>query len=183
MERRTILIVGDSLSAGYGLEKNQSWVTLLQDRLMSKGYDYKVVNASISGDTTTGGVQRLPRALETHQPYIVLIELGGNDGLRGTPISTIRNNLENMILLSQKKGAKVVLAGMVIPPNYGAEYTNQFADTYPKLAETYNTALIKFFLEGMALDRSLFQPDQIHPTAEAQPILLNNVWQVMKPLL
>jgi len=177
---RTMLVVGDSLSAGFGITQAESWVSLLRDRLKAEGYGYAVVNASISGDTTTGGLKRLPRALELHRPSLVIIELGGNDGLRGTPIPVIRDNLAKMIQLSRAAGAQVILAGMQIPTNYGATYTRQFAAIYPELAQKYGVGLVKFFLEGVALEPSLIQPDGIHPTAAAQPILLDNVWPVLE---
>lgn len=174
-----ILIVGDSLSAGYGLEPEESWVSLLQNRLSAEGYGHTVVNASISGDTTGGGLRRLPRALEVHQPGIVLIELGGNDGLRGTPVMLIRSNIKKMIEMSQDAGASVVLAGMAMPPNYGERYTNGFAALYADLADEYDAALIPFFMDGVALDASKMQPDQIHPNAAGQPILLDNAWPAL----
>ena len=171
-----MLVVGDSLSAGHGITLEESWVALLGERLRSKGYGYAVVNASITGDTTTGGLKRLPRALKVHQPAIVIIELGGNDGLRGTPVEVMRSNLAQMIELSQAAGARVILAGMQIPTNYGGPYTQAFASVYPELARKYHTGLIGFFLDGIALDIRLFQADGIHPTAEAQKILVDNVW-------
>jgi len=177
------LIVGDSLSAGYGLAENESWVTLLQNRLSAKHYDYRVVNASISGDTTGGGLRRLPRALQIHAPDIVLLELGGNDGLRGTPVAVIRSNLARMIELGQAAGAKVILAGMLMPPNYGQAYTDEFAAIYPELAAEYGAALIGFFMKNVATDPALLQADQIHPNAKGQPYLLDNVWGVLGPLL
>lgn len=180
---RTVLVVGDSLSAGHGIDQDESWVALLSRRLGSEGYGYAVVNASITGDTTTGGLKRLPRALKLHRPAVVIIELGGNDGLRGTPIDVMRDNLAQMIELSEAAGAKVVLAGMQIPTNYGGPYTRAFAAVYPELAEKHGTGLIDFFLDGIALDISLFQADGIHPTAEAQKILLDNVWPVLEPRL
>ena len=180
---RTVLVVGDSLSAGHGIAQEESWVALLGERLCSEGYGYAVVNASITGDTTTGGLRRLPRALKLHQPAVVIIELGGNDGLRGTPIAVMRSNLTQMIELSQAAGAHVVLAGMQIPTNYGGPYTRDFAAVYPELATKYGTGLIGFFLDGIALDIALFQADGIHPTAEAQKILLDNVWPVLEPKL
>jgi len=178
-----ILIVGDSLSAGYGLEPEESWVALLQNRLTAEGYGHTVVNASISGDTTGGGVRRLPRALEAHQPGIVVIELGGNDGLRGTPVMVIRQNVSRMIGLAQDAGARVVLAGMVMPPNYGQKYTDAFANVYTALADDYDAALVPFFMDGVALDPTKMQPDQIHPNADGQPILLDNIWPVLRDLL
>jgi acyl-CoA thioesterase-1 len=182
-QRPVVLVVGDSLSAGYGIKPEESWVTLLGERLRSEGYGYQVVNASISGDTTTGGLRRLPRSLATHQPAVVIIELGGNDGLRGTPVNVMRANLERMITLAQEAGARVILAGMQIPTNYGAQYTRAFAGVYPELAKKYSLPLIPFFLDGVALDPTLIQSDGIHPTAEAQPKLLANVWPVLKPEL
>ncbi len=177
---RSILVIGDSLSAGYGIAQRDSWVSLLSDRLQAEGYGYAVVNASITGDTTTGGLTRLKRALPEHRPAVVIIELGGNDGLRGTPINVIRRNLGQMIELARDAGARVILAGMQIPPNYGSRYTSAFRDLYFELADEYGVALIKFFLAGVALDDSLFQEDGIHPRAEAQPLLLDNVWQVLQ---
>lgn len=171
-----MLVVGDSLSAGFGLEPGQSWVSLLQERLDSKGYGYRVVNASISGDTTTGGLGRLPRALRLHKPSIVLIELGGNDALRATPVPLIRKNMTEMIRLAQDAGAHVVLAGLQIPPNYGTRYTSEFAALYPELAKSQRAALVDFILDGVALEKTLMQPDGIHPNAAGQPRILENVW-------
>ncbi|MGI9291715.1 MAG: arylesterase [Gammaproteobacteria bacterium] len=182
-ERPSILILGDSLSAGFGLDIEESWVSLLQTRLDKEGYGYKVVNASISGDTTGNGLRRLPRALQIHQPEIVIIELGGNDGLRGISIDIMRNNLEEMINLVQEGQAEIVLAGMLIPPNYGADYTQSFADVYPELAKKYGLALIPFFMEGVALEANMMQPDGIHPNKKAQPVLMETVWVSLKPEL
>ena len=181
--RPTLLVVGDSLSASYGIAQEESWVALLGERLRSEGYEYAVVNASITGDTTTGGLRRLPRALQLHRPAIVLIELGGNDGLRGTPIAVMRSNLASMIELSKAAGARVILAGMQIPTNYGGPYTRAFAAVYPALARQYDTGLIAFFLAGIALDPTLFQADGIHPIAAAQKMLVDNVWPALKPRL
>jgi len=181
--RPTILVVGDSLSAGFGLDLEDTWVVLLQARLDEEGYGYRVVNASISGDTTGNGLRRLSRALDIHQPEIVLIELGGNDGLRGIPIERMQNNLEQMIRQAREQGTKVVLAGMLIPPNYGDDYTAEFAAVYPALAEQYDTSLIPFFLEGVALNANLLQADGIHPNKLAQPILMETVWMTLKPAL
>jgi acyl-CoA thioesterase I len=175
-----VLVVGDSLSAGHGITLEESWVALLGERLRSEGYGYAVVNASITGDTTTGGLKRLPRALQVHHPAIVIIELGGNDGLQGTPIPVMRNNLAQMIELSQAAGARVILAGMQIPTNYGGPYTQAFAAVYPDLARKYRTGLVGFFLEGIATDMRLFQADGIHPTADAQKILVDNVWPALE---
>ena len=178
-----ILILGDSLSAGYGIAAEESWTTLLQNRLSSKGYRYQVVNASISGDTTGGGLRRLPRALQVHAPDIILIELGGNDGLRGTPIKVIHKNLAAMIELGQDAGAKIILAGMIMPPNYGQAYTEAYAAIYIELADKYDAALIEFFMKDVALNPALMQSDQIHPNAEGQSVLLNNAWSVLEQLL
>lgn len=180
---QTILIVGDSLSAGFGLDADESWVNLLQDRLSAEGYGHSVVNASISGDTTSGGLRRLPRALEQHTPGIVIIELGGNDGLQGRPVQLIHSNLAKMIDLCRDLGAEVVLAGMMMPPNYGDKYTNGFAGLYADLAEDHDAALIPFFMDGVALEPTKMQRDQIHPNAAGQPILLDNVWPVLRELL
>lgn len=177
---QTVLVVGDSLSAAFGIDPEESWVALLGKRLRAKGYGYAVVNASITGDTTTGGLKRLPRALEVHRPAIVIIELGGNDGLRGTPVAVMQANLGRMIELSRAAGARVVLAGMQIPLNYGGPYTRAFAAVYPALAREHRVGLVEFFLAGIALDEKLFQADGIHPTAEAQPILLENLWPVLE---
>jgi len=180
---RKILIIGDSLSAGIGIAAHESWVTLLQKRLAAKGHDYQVVNASISGDTTGGGLRRLPRALQVHAPDILVIELGGNDGLRGTPIHIIRKNLATMVELGQAAGAQIILAGMLMPPNYGQAYTDGFAGIYLELAAEYDAALIPFFMENVALNPSLMQRDQIHPNAKGQPLLLDNVWEILAQML
>lgn len=180
---QTIVVVGDSLSSGYGIAADQSWVAKLEERLQSEGYGYEVVNASIAGDTSAGGLSRLPRLLETHSPAIVVIELGGNDGLRGQPVETLRNNLSRMIEQSQAKGADVVLAGMQIPPNYGPAYTKSLAAVYPELAAKYDVALVEFLLEDVALHSHLMQADGIHPNAAGQEIVLENVWPVLSKLL
>jgi len=178
-----ILVVGDSLSAGFGIEVSDGWVALLQDRLNAEGYEYRVVNASISGDTTGGGLRRLPRALERHEPAITVVELGGNDGLRATPVAIIRKNLERMIALSRDAGSQVVLAGMQLPPNYGAAYTDAFAEVYADVAEEQEVGLIPFFMDGVALNPEKLLPDMIHPNADGQPVLLENAWSALKPLL
>ncbi len=183
-KRPTILVVGDSLSAGYGLaDLSDGWVALLQQRLDENDLGYRVVNASISGDTSNGGAARLPAALATHKPDLVVIELGGNDGLRGFPIETMRRNFERMITASQAAGADVMLLGMMIPPNYGERYTTAFVEQYEALADDYDLALVSFFLEGVALDDSLMQSDGIHPNAEAQPVMLENVWPTLVNVL
>ena len=178
-----MLVVGDSLSAGYGMDTDQTWVAMLESRLEEEGYGYRVVNASISGDTTGGGLRRIPRALRVHQPEIVILELGGNDGLRGTPVSVLYSNLDSMISRARDSGALVVLAGMLIPPNYGPDYAEEFAAVYPALAQKYDLPLIPFFMDGVALNLSLMQEDGIHPTVEAQTILLENVWSVLSETL
>ena len=179
----TVLVLGDSLSAGYGMDVHQTWVYMLEARLQSEGYGYRVINASISGDTTGNGLRRLPRALDIHQPEIVIIELGGNDGIRGLPVRVMRDNLDQMINKARASGAMVVLAGILIPPNYGEDYANEFAAVYGELAAKYDLPLIPFFMEGVALDPTKMQADGIHPNTDAQPILLNNVWDVLGPAL
>jgi acyl-CoA thioesterase I len=178
-----ILVVGDSLSAGYGVAVNATWVALLERRLSNQGYGYRVVNASISGDTTGGALNRLPRALELHRPAIVILELGGNDGLRGLPLKQVRANFEAMLTQIKTRGAKPVLIGMRMPTNYGAAYTEGFYSLYGVLAKKYEAPHLDFFLDKVALDPELMQADGIHPTAAAQPILLDNVWPVLEPLL
>jgi len=180
---QTIVVVGDSLSSGYGIAAEQSWVALLEDRLQAEGYGYQVVNASIAGDTTAGGLARLPRLLDVHDPELVVIELGGNDGLRGQPVATLRANLNKMIELCQQAGAEVVLAGIQIPPNYGPAYTGALAAVYPELAQQHGATLIEFLLENVALNGELMQPDGIHPNAAGQQIVFANVWRVLGPLL
>jgi len=182
-ESPTILILGDSLSAAYNMEISQSWPSLLQDRLQQDGYAYEVFNSSISGETTQGGITRLPRLLEKHQPGIVLIELGGNDGLRGLPIEVTQGNLSSMIEHSQQAGAQVVLAEMRIPPNYGRSYIEKFNQTYSTLEENYGVTLLPFILQDIALEPGMMQADGIHPSIEAQPIILDKVWVVLRELL
>lgn len=180
----TILVMGDSLSAAYGVDTETAWVNLLRQRLDEKNTgDWQVVNASISGETTDGGARRLPDLLDRHQPDIVILELGGNDGLRGFQPTVIRDNLSAMIETSQEAGARVLLVGMQIPPNYGPRYTRLFADMYPELSDRYDTALVPFFLKRIYNQDGLMQGDGIHPTGEAQPQLLENVWPHLRPLL
>ena len=179
----TILILGDSISAAYNMEISQSWPSLLQDRLDQHGYAYRVFNSSISGDTTRGGLARLPRLIEMHHPAIVLLELGGNDGLRGLPVEETRKNLSAMIEQSQAAGAKVILAEMRIPPNYGQTYTEKFAATYALMTEEYGVMLLPFMLESIALESGMMQDDGIHPAIEAQPILVDKVWVLLEPQL
>ena len=183
-EAPVILVFGDSISAGYGLAHvEQGWVELLKTRLSALGYGYQVVNASVSGETTAGGLARLPRALELHHPKIVILELGGNDGLRALPIAQMRANLTQMVELATGAGAKTLLLGMRMPPNYGPEYTEQFAMVFSDLARDRKLPLVPFLLTDIALSPTLLQGDDIHPNAAGQPVLLENVWPALKPLL
>ena len=183
-ETPVILVFGDSISAGYGLARvEQGWVALLQTRLKEQGYGYQVINASVSGETTAGGLARLPRALTLHQPKIVILELGGNDGLRALPIAQMRANLVRMVDLASAAGAKVLLLGMRMPPNYGPDYTEQFRLAYSDLARDKKLPLVPFLLDGIALLPNLMQADGIHPNELGQAPLLNNVWPALKPLL
>jgi len=183
-ESATILVFGDSISAGYGLsDVTQGWVAMLQRKLHEAGYGYQVVNASVSGETTAGGLARLPRALALHHPKIVILELGGNDGLRALPIAAMRANLASMVRLARDSGAEVLLLGMRIPPNYGQDYTGQFYDSYAATAKEFKLPLVPFLLDGIALTPSLMQADDIHPNEQGQPRLLANVWTELKPLL
>jgi acyl-CoA thioesterase-1 len=175
--------MGDSLSAGYGVNVDATWVALLTRRLASEGYGYRVVNASVSGETTGGARGRLPRALQLHHPAIVIIELGGNDGLRGLPVAQVRGNFIAMIEQSRTAGAKVMLIGMRMPPNYGREYAEAFHAMYGELAKQYSLPLVDFLLEGVALEPKLMQADGIHANTEAQPRLLDNIWPTLQPLL
>ena len=181
--QRTVVVLGDSLSAGYGLRIQESWVHLLEQRLAAQGYEYRVVNASVSGETTQGGLARLPRVLETHKPDVVIVELGGNDGLRGLPLATSRDNLEKAIELARNAKARVLLVGMVIPPNYGPRYGQQFRDMFAALAQQYRLSFVPFFLDKVALNPDLMQADGIHANARGQPQLLENLWPKLKPLL
>lgn len=180
---RTVLVLGDSLSAAYGIKPAQGWVSLLQKRMQDQGYGQRVVNASVSGETTSGGLQRLPRALQLHKPGIVVIELGSNDGLRGLPLSVTRENLAKMVTASKKAGADVLLLGMQMPPNYGARYTAEFQALFPALAKRESLGLVPFFLESVALDDKLMQADGLHPNENGQPVMLDNVWPHLLPLL
>ena len=182
-QSRTILVFGDSLSAAHGLRTEQGWVALLQKRLQTQGYEYETVNASASGETTSGGLARLPRTLELHKPAILILELGANDGLRGLPLKTIRDNLTSLIELAQHAGARVLLIGIRIPPNYGPRYGNEFADLYRDLATHFQLPWVPFLLEGVALNRQLMQADGLHPTAAGEPAVLDTVWHVLEPML
>jgi acyl-CoA thioesterase-1 len=178
-----ILVYGDSLSAGYGIAVDQGWVNLLSLRLRNAGYGLQVVNASVSGETTTGGLARLPRALAAQDPRYVIIELGANDGLRGLPLETTRANLDAMVSLAAKQNRRVLLLGMRMPPNYGERYTQGYAAIFSELARHHHVALVPFLLEGVADKPALMQRDDLHPNEHGQPILLDNVWMVLKPLL
>jgi acyl-CoA thioesterase I len=180
---RTILVFGDSLSAAYGIRPEEGWVALLAQRLQSQGYGYQIVNASVSGETSGGGLERLPRALQLHQPGLVILELGANDALRGLPLSTTQKNLAAMVRLSQSAGASVLLIGLRIPPNYGPRYTEQFASMFPAVAKQYDLPLVPFLLEKVALDPQRMQADGLHPNAQGQPRILDTVWAYLKPLL
>ena len=180
---RTIVVVGDSLSSGYGMAAEQSWVALLKERLGKEGYGYDVVNASIAGDTSAGGLSRLPRLLDAHSPSLVVIELGGNDGLRGQPIDALRDNLAKMIEQSQRAGARVALAAVQIPPNYGAAYTSAMAAVYPDLAQRFGATLVDLALADVALKPELMQGDGIHPNAAGQKIVFASIWRALGPLL
>ncbi|MDG2107576.1 MAG: arylesterase [Woeseiaceae bacterium] len=182
-EEPTIVIFGDSLSAGYGIEVDQSWGSLLQARLKEQGYEYKVVNASISGETTQGGVTRIDSIMSDFSPDLVILELGGNDGLRGFPPARIENNLEKVIVQAKSAGAAVVLLGIRIPTNYGSRYSAAFEAVFRNLSERLKIQWIEFFMEGIALNDDLLQEDRIHPNASAQPILLDNAWPIISATL
>jgi acyl-CoA thioesterase-1 len=181
--QNTLLVVGDSLSAAYGVPSETAWVQLLRDRLEDQGADWQVVNASISGETTDGGLRRLPGLLEKHEPDVVVIELGGNDGLRGFPPHVIESNLAGMIEHVKKADAIPLLVGMQMPPNYGQRYTSAFTGVYQSLSDRYDAVLVPFFLEGIYDQDRMMQGDGIHPTEEAQPLLLENIWPRLEPLL
>lgn len=178
-----MLVLGDSLSAEHGLKRGSGWVALLQNRLISEKIDIGIVNASISGETTAGGLARLPQLLAKHRPALLIIQLGVNDGFRGLPTPTIEANLHAMIKEAQKNGTRVLLAGMKLPPKYDKDYAEKFAALFPRVADANKAALVPFILEGVARKPELFQSDRLHPTAEAQALILNNVWPELKPLL
>jgi len=182
-ESPVIMVFGDSLSAAYGIRDEQGWVTLLQTRLEQEGYPHRVVNASVSGETSNGGLARLPAALQNNTPDLVVLELGGNDGLRGLPLQNLEDNLQTMITMIKASGAEVLLAGIQIPPNYGPRYTEPFTAIFPTLAERESVALLPFLIDGIAQHPELMQNDGIHPKAEAQPMIVDNVWPVLQPLL
>lgn len=178
-----ILVYGDSLSAAYGISQQRSWVTMLATRLKDERLDYSVANASVSGETTRGGLSRMKAVFEREKPSITIIELGANDGLRGLPVAEMKRNLAQMLALAKSAGSKVVLVGMKLPPNYGLDYNTAFEAAFTDLAKEHKAGLVPFFFEGFADKRAYFQPDNLHPTVAAQPLLLENVWKALKPLL
>ena len=179
----TLLVFGDSLSAGYGIARGQSWPALLEERLRTEKFPYAVINASISGETTAGGKSRLPAELQRHRPQVVILALGANDGLRGLQLAQTRDNLLAMTRAVKTTGARVLIAGMQLPPNYGPDYAREFNALFAAVARQEKAALLPFLLEPVALDDAAFQPDRLHPTADAQPKILDHVWTVLKPLL
>lgn len=178
-----VLVFGDSLSSAYGISQKEGWVTLLQERLSKNRLDYTVVNQSIPGETTSGGATRIKAVMAQARPKVTIIALGGNDGLRGLPVKQMRENLAQIVRTAQASGSKVLLAGMKMPPNYGAAYTREFESMFTDLAKQLRTGVVPFLLDGMDTRRDLFQPDDIHPTAEAQPMIVDTVWKRLKPLL
>lgn len=182
-EAPTVLVFGDSLSAGHGIDVDQSWTTLLQSRLQGQGYEHRVVNASISGETTEGGANRIRSAIERFEPVVVILELGGNDGLRGFPPERMRGNLRKIIETSKAGGAAIVLLGIRIPTNYGTRYTQTFETVYRELAAELEVPWIEFFMDGIAMNDDLMQEDGIHPNAKAQPMLLDNAWPIIREAL
>ena len=178
-----IVVLGDSLSAEYGLPRDTGWVNLLRDKLAKERFDYSVANSSISGDTTSGGRARLTAVLSRIKPAVVIVELGANDGLRGQPVGQMKINLGVIIEQSRRSGARVLLVGMKLPPNYGDEYTGSFERSFGELAKQHHVALVPFMMEGFAEKREYFQNDRIHPNADAQPLILDRVWQGLRPLL
>ena len=176
-------MLGDSLSAAYGIAQARGWVALLGERLKRERPDYIVVNASISGDTSGGGASRIQKSLQQHKPAVLILELGGNDGMRGLPVAQMKQNLSRIIEHSQQAGARVVLVGMKLPPNYGPDYTQAFEAAYSELAKRHKTALVPFLLEDFAEKPELFQSDRIHPAEAAQPLMMERVWKTLRPLL
>ena len=177
------MVYGDSLSAAYGIGQKQGWVALLEERLRKNGLDYTVVNSSISGETSSGGASRISTTLAKMRPHILILELGANDGLRGLPVKQMRDNLAAIIQSAQKAGSRVLLVGMKLPPNYGPAYTKDFENVYRDLARQYKLPQVPFFLDGVADKRELFQDDQLHPAAAAQPVILETVWKSLRPML
>lgn len=178
-----LLVFGDSLSSAYGISQKEGWVTLLQERLRSSGLDYTVVNQSISGETTSGGAARIKAVIAQAKPAVSIIALGGNDGLRGLPVRQMRDNLAQMVTAAKSSGSKVLLVGMKMPPNYGQAYTREFATVFQELSRQHRVAVVPFMLEGMDARRDLFQADNIHPVASAQPMILDTIWKQLRPLL
>jgi acyl-CoA thioesterase I len=183
VSKPSIVVLGDSISAEYGLPRDTGWVALLRSKLPQEHFDYSVANSSISGDTTSGGLARLPAALNRIKPNIVIVELGANDALRGVPLATTEANLRAIIEKTQAANAKVLLVGMYVPPNYGPDYSQKFHGVYEQLSKEKHVPLVPFLLAGIENNPEMFQADQIHPTPQAQPLLLNNVWPVLRPLL
>ena len=177
------MVVGDSVSAAFGIVQARGWVALLGERLKRERLDYSVVNASVSGETTAGGAARLHPALDKHKPAVVIIELGGNDGLRGMPVAAMKKNLDAMVRQSRQSGARVLLVGMRLPPNYGPQYTGEFERAFAEVAKRHGAALLPFLFEDFGGRRDFFQPDGIHPTEAAQPVMLESVWKRLRPLL
>jgi acyl-CoA thioesterase-1 len=180
---KTVLVLGDSLSAEYGIARGSGWVALLEQKLKQQKIDARIVNASISGETTSGGRTRLPALLQQHKPNLVVLELGANDGLRGLPVNAAEDNLRSMIALAQKNRAKVLLVGMRMPPNYGRAYTERFAGMYKELSSELKVPLVPFMLDGVAQESANFQADRMHPLATAHPVILNNIWPQFAPLI
>jgi acyl-CoA thioesterase-1 len=180
---KSILVLGDSISAAYGMAQHRGWVALLEERLKRERLDYNVVNASVSGETTSGGLARIDAALARHRPGIVVVELGGNDGLRGLPVTEMKANLGAIIERSQTAGARVLVLGVRMPPNYGPQYTQAFEAAFEELAKRYNTALVPSLMEGFGERLELFQPDRIHPAEAAQPLMEERVWKALRPML
>jgi len=180
---KTVLVYGDSLSSAYGMPERRGWVALLEEKLKRERPDYNVANASISGETTAGGLARLPAVLARHRPAVVILELGSNDGLRGLPVAAMKKNLEAMIDLAHKAGARVLVVGMRMPPNYGEPYARAFEKAFAEVAKSRKAALLPFLMEGFADKLELFQPDRIHPNEAAQPAMLKTVWGALQPLL
>lgn len=179
----TVLIFGDSLSAGYGIDVDQTWVTLLQQRLREQGYEHQVINASISGETTEGGATRIETAIRNFSPELIILELGGNDGLRGIPAARMKSNFEQIIERAQASGAAVVLLGIRIPTNYGPRYSTEFEAVFRQVSESLDVIWIEFFMDGIALNDALLQDDRIHPNAAAQALLLDNAWPAIRAAL
>jgi acyl-CoA thioesterase-1 len=180
---RTLMIFGDSLAAAYGLAPREGWVSLLAGKIEKARLPWKVANASVSGETTSGGLRRMSEDMRRHKPSVVVIELGANDALRGQPIAAIRSNIEKMVRIARDARAEPVLVGLMIPPNYGIDYAREFREVFATIAQREKVALVPFLLEGVAMRGDLFLPDQLHPNATAQPMILDNVWPVLEPLL